>query len=89
MAIPKIIHYCWFGGKKMPRDAIECINSWKKYYPDYKIVEWNERNFNINVCDYVKEAYTEQRWAFVSDYARFWIGESWSWYGSRKGAFIL
>lgn len=73
MAIPKIIHYCWFGGKELPRDAIECINSWKKYYPDYKIVEWNERNFNINVCDYVKEAYTEQRWAFVSDYARFWI----------------
>lgn len=73
MAIPKIIHYCWFGGKELPRDAVECIDSWKKYYPDYKIIEWNEKNFDINICDYVKEAYSERRWAFVSDYARFWI----------------
>lgn len=73
MAIPKIIHYCWFGGKELPRDAVECIDSWKKYYPDYKIIEWSEKNFDINICDYVKEAYSERRWAFVSDYARFWI----------------
>jgi len=73
MGIPKIIHYCWFGGKQLPRDAVNCIKSWKKYYPDYEIIEWNEENFDIDICAYVKEAYTEKKWAFVSDYARFWI----------------
>ena len=73
MSIPKLIHYCWFGGNSLPKDAIDCINSWKKYYPDYEIIEWNESNFDLNVCDYVREAYKAGRWAFVSDYARFWI----------------
>lgn len=71
--IPKIIHYCWFGRNKLPEEAIMCINSWKKYFPGYEIKEWDEDNFDINICDYVKEAYEKKRWAFVSDYARFWI----------------
>lgn len=60
MGIPKVIHYCWFGRKQLPKDAVDCIESWKKYYPDYEIVEWNEDNFNVNICDYVKEAYAEK-----------------------------
>lgn len=71
--IPKVIHYCWFGGKPLPELAIKCINSWKKYCPDYEIKEWNENNFDICMCDYTKEAYKNEKWAFVSDYARFWI----------------
>ena len=54
-------------------DAVKCINSWKKFFPGYEIREWNEDNFDINICAYVKEAYDNKRWAFVSDYARFWI----------------
>lgn len=70
--IPKIIHYCWFGGNPLPESAIKCINSWKKYCPDYQIIEWNENNFSIEeACDYVKEAYKMKKWAFVSDYVRF------------------
>lgn len=69
--IPKLIHYCWFGGAPLPDLAVKCINSWKKYCPDYKIIEWNEQNYDLNSCDYVKEAYAEKKWAFVSDYARF------------------
>lgn len=69
--IPKIIHYCWFGGKTLPKQAKKCIESWKKFCPDYKIIEWNEKNFNIHCCKYVEEAYEAQKWAFVSDYARF------------------
>lgn len=70
--IPKIIHYCWFGGKPLPESAIKCIESWKKHCPDYQIIEWNEHNFNIDTsCDYVKEAYKMKKWAFVSDYVRF------------------
>lgn len=71
--IPQIIHYCWFGGKPLPSLAVRCIESWRKYCPDYEIKEWNESNFDLSVCSYVKEAYAEQKWAFVSDYARFWI----------------
>ena len=71
--IPRIIHYCWFGGNQLPELAQKCIESWKKYFPDYEIKEWNESNFDLNCCDYVKEAYTAKKWAFVSDYARFWI----------------
>lgn len=73
MNIPKKIHYCWFGKTPLPQDAIICINSWKKFFPNYEIIEWNEDNFDVNICDYVREAYTEKKWAFVSDYARFWV----------------
>lgn len=69
--IAKVIHYCWFGGQPLPEDAKRCINSWKKYLPDYEIVEWNESNFDVQCCDYVAEAYENKKWAFVSDYARF------------------
>lgn len=71
--IPKIIHYCWFGGSELPEIAIKCINSWKKQCPEYKIIEWNEKNFDINYNNYVKEAYEEKKYAFVSDVARLVI----------------
>lgn len=71
--IPKVIHYCWFGGNPLSELAQKCIASWKKYCPDFEIIEWNESNFDLNCCDYVKEAYEAKKWAFVSDYARFWI----------------
>ncbi len=66
----KYIHYCWFGGKPLPKLAKKCIKSWKKYLPEYKIIEWNESNFNIEECQFSKGAYQEQKWAFVADYAR-------------------
>lgn len=71
--IPKVIHYFWFGGNPLPEVAKKCIKSWKKYCPDYEIKRWDESNFDINICDYVKEAYDAKKWAFVSDYARFYI----------------
>lgn len=71
--IPKVIHYCWFGGNPLPKLSQRCIASWKKYLPEYEIKEWNENNFDLSCCAYVKEAYEAKKWAFVSDYARFWI----------------
>lgn len=71
--IPKIVHYCWFGGNPLPESAIKCINSWKKFFPDYEIKEWNEQNFDVNSIPYTAEAYRAKKYAFVSDYARFWI----------------
>ena len=71
--IPKIIHYCWFGRGPLPELAQKCIASWKKYLPDYEIKEWNEDNFDVNIIPYTAEAYKAKKYAFVSDYARFWI----------------
>ena len=71
--IPKIIHYCWFGGKPLPEMAIKCIESWKKYFPDYEIKRWDESNFDVNIIPYTQQAYEAKKYAFVSDYARFWI----------------
>lgn len=69
--IPKIIHYCWFGGNPLPELAKKCINSWKEFFPDYKIKEWNENNYDISKIKYTMEAYNAKKYAFVSDYARF------------------
>lgn len=66
----KYIHYCWFGGKPLPKLAKKCIKSWKKYLPDYEIIEWNETNCNLDECKFVKEAYDNKKWAFVADYIR-------------------
>ena len=71
--IPKTIHYCWFGNNPLPEDAKKYIKSWKKYCPNFDIIEWNESNFDVNCCKYVTEAYKAEKWAFVSDYARFYI----------------
>ena len=67
---PKIIHYCWFGNNPKPTSVLKYIENWKSVLPDYEIVEWNESNFDINVCDYTKQAYEQKKFAFVSDYAR-------------------
>jgi len=71
--IPKVIHYCWFGGKEKPQLIKECMNSWKEKLPDYKIVEWNEKNFNVEEFDFSQKAYKAKKWAFVADYCRIWV----------------
>lgn len=85
--IPKTIHYCWFGGNPLPPLALDCIASWRKYLPDYKIIQWSEahipkpeldasiadevREFDVNLIPYTAEAYKQKKFAFVSDYCRF------------------
>lgn len=71
--IPKKIHYCWFGKGKKSNLIKRCINSWKKFCPDYEIIEWNEENFDVNRFKYAKEAYEEKKWAFVTDYVRLYV----------------
>lgn len=71
--IPRIIHYCWFGGSKMPKQMKKYISSWKKYCPDYQIFRWDESNFDFAENNYAREAYKNRKWAFVSDYARLKI----------------
>ncbi|PBC74237.1 glycosyltransferase family 32 protein [Fibrobacter intestinalis] len=71
--IPKVIHYCWFGHNELPPLAKKCIASWRKFFPDYEIKEWNEDNFDVNQIPYTAQAYRHKKYAFVSDYARFKI----------------
>lgn len=71
--IPKTIHYCWFGGNDLPSSALRCIASWRRYFPEYEIKEWNEDNFDVYMVPYTSDSYRAKKYAFVSDYARFWI----------------
>lgn len=66
----KYIHYCWFGGKKMPSKFKKYLKTWKKYLPDYEIMLWNEENFDVNITNFSKDAYKNKKWAFVADVAR-------------------
>lgn len=70
--IPKVIHYCWFGRNPLPSLAKKCIASWKKYLPDYEIKEWNEDNFDLDMYPYVREAYDNRKFAFVTDVVRLY-----------------
>lgn len=72
--IPKLIHFVWLGGEK-PEVAKKCIESWKKFCPDFEIMEWNEKNFDINSHPFVLEAYQHKKWAFASDYIRLYVVE--------------
>ena len=75
-SIPRIVHYCWFGKKEMPELAVKCIESWKKYLPEYELRLWNEETFDIAAAPlYVQQAYEARKYAFVSDYVRLWALE--------------
>lgn len=80
--IPKIIHYCWFGNGAIPKDDQACIDSWKALMPDYEIKRWDETNFDITSCGYMRAAADAKKWAYVSDCARFIILQ-------REGGFFL
>lgn len=71
--IPKVIHYFWFGQNEKPEIFNKCLESWKKYCANYEIKEWNEQNFDVNINNYTSQAYQKGKYAFVSDYARFYV----------------
>lgn len=73
--IPKIIHYCWFGGNPLPELAQKCISSWEKHLPEYQIKVWNEETFDLNAHPFTKEAYEARKFAFITDYVRLWALE--------------
>lgn len=68
--IPRTIHYCWFGGHPIPEKCRKWMETWKRFCPDYEIIEWNESNYDVSQNLYMKQAYENGKWAFVSDYAR-------------------
>lgn len=70
--IPKILHFCWFGGKDYPDDIKSCMDTWRDILGDYELMRWVEDNFDIHRNKYVEQAYEKEKWAFVSDYVRLW-----------------
>lgn len=70
--IPKIIHFCWLSGDPYPAKIKKCIDSWKKYLPDYQIWLWDAHRFDVNSSIWVKEAFENKKYAFAADYIRFY-----------------
>lgn len=71
--IPKTIHYCWFGKGEKPKLALKCIESWKKYCPEFEIIEWNEENFDLDTNGYTRYCYDNKKWAYLSDFVRLCV----------------
>lgn len=70
--IPKIIHYCWFGNNELPEKVKFCIDTWKIHLHDYEFILWNEKNFDLDITPFVRQAYNSKKFAFVSDYVRIY-----------------
>lgn len=70
--IPKIIHYCWFGGRQFPELETRCVKTWKKILPDYEFMFWNEDTFDVKSTEWTRTAYESKKYAFVADYVRLW-----------------
>lgn len=68
--IPKIIHYCWLSNEPIPENLQQCMNSWQKYLPDYQIIKWDTKRFNIDTCKLTREAFDAKKWAYAADYIR-------------------
>lgn len=68
--IPKIVHYCWFGRGPLPQETLRCMDSWRKYLPDYRLMRWDEDNFDVGSLKFTRQAYERRKYAFVSDYVR-------------------
>lgn len=71
--IPKIIHYVWVGRNPKPKNIKKCMKSWEKNLQDFKVIEWNEDNFDMHQNKFLEEAYKAKKWAFVSDYIRAYV----------------
>jgi len=69
--IPKIIHYCWFGPKKIPGNQLRYIKEWQKIMPDFEIMLWNEHNSPMHL-PYMTNALINKKWANLSNLARLY-----------------
>ena len=73
MVMIKKLHYVWFGGKPIPPNVNDCIESWKRYLPDWEIIQWNESNFDVNKYQWVREAIAQKKYAFAADFVRLYV----------------
>ncbi len=70
--IPKLIHLCWLSGDPYPEKIRFCIDSWKKHMPDYEIMLWDTKRFDVNSTPWTKQAFEAKKYAFAADYIRLY-----------------
>ncbi len=70
--IPKIIHLCWLSGDAYPAKIAKCLKSWEKYLPDYEIMLWDTKRFDMATSIWVRQAFEHKKYAFAADYIRFY-----------------
>lgn len=70
--IPKIIHYCWLSSDPIPADLLSCMESWKKFLPDYEFMLWNFERFPKDKSKWVRDAFDNKKYAFAADYIRIY-----------------
>lgn len=70
--IPKIIHYCWLSGERMPDDIQKCIDTWEQLFPDFELRLWDKYSFDFDSVPFTRDALAARKWAFVSDYIRLY-----------------
>ncbi|MDR2496364.1 MAG: hypothetical protein LBD21_04475 [Tannerellaceae bacterium] len=68
--IPRKIHWCWLSDDPLPRLVRDCIKSWQRIMPDYEIIRWDTKRFDIHSVQFVEQAYNARKWAFAADYIR-------------------
>ena len=69
--ISKVIHLCWLSGDPYPEKIKKCIDSWKRVLPDYEIMLWDTKRFDLDSSIWVKQAFEAKKYAFAADYIRF------------------
>lgn len=70
--IPRKIHFCWLSNDDYPPLIRHCLNTWKDVLPEYEIILWDTKRFNVNSISWVKEAYDAKKYAFAADYIRLY-----------------
>jgi len=70
--IPKKIHLCWLSGDPYPAKIAKCLDTWKKHLPDYEVVLWDTKRFDLSQSQWVREAFEKKKYAFAADYIRFY-----------------
>lgn len=70
--IPRIIHYCWLSDEPIPTNLQKCMDSWRKYCPEYEIIKWDTNRFDVHSVPLVEQAFTERKWAYAADYIRLY-----------------
>ena len=68
--IPNIIHYAWFSENPKSDIVKRCISSWKKYSPNWLIIQWTAETILSFDNKFIEEAFKLQKYAFVADYIR-------------------
>lgn len=66
--IPRIIHYCWLGGRAPSDEMVRCIETWRAHHPGFEIRRWDERNLPAD--PFIDRALAGGHWSRASNAIR-------------------